>query len=354
MWYNRKKYATVIMVALLMCWGGVFIAGCQPGQGGFRDRMRTVRKAKRQQMMKKLGIAKHLEGVDDASRIVFVAMVNGQAQIHTIQPDGEGQKQVTDTPGYKCRPAWNLPHDKIAFFQYHDSQPMGDVVSVMAVNADGSHLHAVVKEKRIKAGKMRISWKPDSSVVYFQEMDFPTILYGYEVETGRQVETIRLPKNSFMTEVHSLSPDMFFLAGAGPSENDNVMHIGTIRRDGTMETDLMKPFQQQVSYHLGAVVWNYDGSLVAFEVDKIIIVMSKRFSIDFEVHSLTPQDFSAELSGPAFSPTAKYMACIMEKAREGSVGSGDQMVASDVYVMNIDGTGQRQITHTGSCFDPHW
>jgi len=349
-WIRVRKHIGVI--ALVFCFN-ILLAGCTQTSGAFKKRLKKVREIKRQAYLKRTGIAQQMEGVDDNARIVFVAIVDGKAQIHTIQPDGENILQLTNDPGYKCRPAWNLSHTMIAYFRYPEDQPIGDKVSIVVMNADGSEARAVVTDKKIKARKMRISWKPDSSVFYVQELDFPTILYGYDVKTGVQVETIRLPRNSFMTEVHSISPDMRYLAGAGPSKHDNVMHIGTIRRDGKMETDLMKPFQQ-VPYHLGTVVWSYDGSLVAFELDKIIMVMSKRFSIDFEVYPLTPQDFAAELSGPAFSPTAKFMACIMEKTSEGNVGSGDQTVSSDVWVMNIDGTRQRQITHTGSCFDPHW
>ena len=353
MFRARLKCKYLFTIAMIVCMG--FLAsGCgKKIQEQFRKKIKSVSDVKRKTYMKKIGITRHMDGVDDSSRIVYVAVVNEKTQIHTIEPNGQNAKQISDTSGYKCRPSWNLPHTKIAFFQYPKDQPLGDRVSIMVVNADGTDTRTLVTDKKIKARKMRISWKPDSSVIYFQEMDFPTILYGYSVETGKPVETIRLPKTSFMTEVHSLSPDMKFLAGAGPTKYDHVIHIGTIRVDGRMEADLMKPFQK-VPYHLGTVIWNYDGALIAFELDKIIIVMSKRFSINFEVYPLTPQDFAAELSGPAFSPTAKYMACIMEKTKEGQVGSGDQLVQSDVWVMNIDGTRQKQITHTGSCFDPHW
>lgn len=353
MFQTILKYKFFVAIAIIAGMG--FLAsGCtQKAKDRFRKKIKRVREVKRKAYMKKVGITEHMQGVNDSARIVYVAIINEKTQIFTIEPNGQNPKQITDISGYKCRPSWNLPHTKIAYFQYPEDQPMGDIVSIIILNADGTDTRTLVTDKKIKARKMRISWKPDSSIIYFQEMDFPTILYGYSVETGKQMETIRLPKTSFMTEVHSLSPDMKFLAGEGPTKHDNVMHIGTIRVDGQMEADLMKPFNK-VPYHLGTVIWNYDGHLIAFELDKIIMVMSKRFSLDFEVYPLSPQDFAAELSGPAFSPTTKYMACIVEKTKEGQVGTGDQLVQSDVWIMNIDGTRQKQITHTGSCFDPHW
>lgn len=347
-----KKHKHWLYILVVM-FATSFVASCVQQPGNFRKRLSKVREKKRELYMKQSGMSQHLENVDDTALIVFVSMVDDKTQIHTITPAGENMKQLTDTPEYKCRPAWNLEHDKIAFFQYDSDSPIGNKISIMTMSADGSQIKVVAKDKKIKARDLRLSWKPDSSVLYVQEVDFPTILYGYDVETGLQKETIRMPKNSFMTEVHSISPDMQYLAGLGPSKHDNVMHIGNIRKDGKLETDLMKPFNQ-IPYHLGTVVWAYDSHLVAFELDKIIMVMSKRFSLDFEAYPLTPQDFAAELSGPAFSPSGKLMACIMEKVSEGNVGSGDQEVASDVWVMNVDGSRQKKITNTGSCFDPHW
>ncbi len=329
------------------------LAGCSRPAGGMADRMSKVRAMQRQAMMKKSGMAQYLAGVDDNSPIVFVAIVEGLTQIYTVRPDGENFRQLTREPGYKTRPVWNLAHSRIAYFRYPEDTPMGDSVSIVVMHDDGSSPKVLAQNKKIDARKIRMSWKPDGSVLYVQELDFPTILYGYTVDTGTQVETIRLPKNSFMTEIHSISPDMTYLAGAGPSQHDNIIHIGTIRRDGKKETDLMQPFHQ-IPYHLGTVVWAYHSQLVAFELDKIIMVMSKSFSLQFEAYPLTPQDFAGELSGPAFSPSGRQVACIMETTSEGNIGSGDQSVSSDVWLMNVNGTKQRKITHTGSCFDPHW
>lgn len=330
------------------------VSGCGGGQKAtLADSMKHARAIKRQALLQQSGLSKYLAGVDDTARLLYVAMADGQAQIHSVQPDGTGVTQLTREPGYKTKPVWNLPHTQIAFYQYPDDRPLGDTVSIMVMQADGSGLRAVVSGKRIDARRLRAVWKPDSTVLFVQERDFPTILYGYDVATGQQAETIRLPKSSFLTEVHSISPDMTFLGGTGPAKQDNVMHVGTVKRDGKPETDLMRPFQKG-SYQLGTVVWSYDGQLVAFEVDKIIIVMSKVFSLGFEAYTITPQDFSGELSNPSFSPSGAQVACIMGVTHEGQVGSGDQSVSTDVWVMNVNGTRQRRLTQDGTCFDPAW
>ncbi|MEW6516948.1 MAG: hypothetical protein AB1439_08595 [candidate division FCPU426 bacterium] len=331
------------------------LSACNPMQEGSytAERFKKARAIKRQAELQRSGLSKYLAGVDDTARILYVAMAGGQAQIFSIKPDGTDIVQLTRDAGYKTRPVWNLQHTQIVFYQYPDDRPLGDEVSLMVMQADGSGARAVVSGKRIDARRLRACWKPDNTVLYVQEIDFPSILYGYDVATGSQVETIRLPKNSFLTEVHSLSPDLSYLGGSGPAKKDNVLHVGTIRRDGKMETDLMRPFQKG-SFHLGSIVWSYDGQLVAFELDKIIIVMSKSFGLDLQVYTVVPQDFSGELSCPSFSPSCNQIACIMGVTHEGQVGSGDQAVASDVWIMSINGTRQRRLTQNGTCFDPAW
>lgn len=338
---------------LLTCLVGT-VSGCGGGQKAtLADSFKHARAIKRQAALQQSGLSKYLAGIDDNARLLYVAMVDGQSQIHSIKPDGTEVAQLTRDPGYKVRPVWNLPHTQVAFYQYPDDRPLGDVVSLMVMQADGSGVRAVVSGKRIDAKRLRAAWKPDSTVLYVQELDFPTILYGYDVASGTQVETIRLPKNSFLTELQSISPDMTYLGGTGPAKQDNVMHVGTIKRDGKGETDLMRPFQKG-SFQLGTVVWSYDSQLVAFEVDKILIVMSRAFSLGFEAYSITPQDFTGELSCPTFSPSGTQVACIMGLTHEGQVGSGDQSVTTDVWIMNVNGTHQRRLTQDGTCFDPSW
>jgi hypothetical protein len=190
-------------------------------------------------------------------------------------------------------------------------------------------------------------------VLYVQEKDFPSVLFGYAVSGGQQVETIRLPKKTFLNQAHTLSPDSRWIAGAGPDPVAGLLHIGTVRRADGADLDLMKPFAK-TPMQVGTVVWSYDSQYVAFEVTTVIVVMSSYFRPGFQVHPLSPMEANAELSDPAFSPTGRRLACILAKTKERQLGAGEGVVSSDIWVMNADGKDQRQITHTGACFDPHW
>ena len=342
----------VIIPVLLLSAGAVINTGCRINLD--REHKDAIEKSAQPAAMVQAKSSGSKTGADDdAAHIVYVSMVSRHAQIHTISPQGREPFRVTGDQGYKCRPVWSPDHKRIAFFYYETDRPVGHAVLVKVMQADGFSLRTIVSHKRINTREARISWKPDGEVIYFQEKDFPGILFGYQVATGKPVETIRIPKHSFLTEIHTLSPNMEYIAGAGQEPKAGLRHIGTIHRDGTRETDLLKPFGL-IPLHVGTAVWSYDSQWVAFEYDTVIIVMPSELRLDFKAYHLASQSIGAQLSAPAFSPSGKLVAGVMEQVRKETAGTGEQEVISDIWVMKIDGTGQRQITHTGSCFDPHW
>ncbi len=335
------------------------LAGCQVNpellrqmQAGSAAAARRS-EAARETASAKPALAQAMARVNDEARIAFAASVNGSVQIYSVQPDGSRAIQLTTDPGFKCRPSWSPDHQRIAYFHFTGDKAAETNVGVVVMQANGSEAREALKGKKINVSQARIGWRPDGSVMYLAEKDFPTILFGYSLATGEQVETIRLPKTSFLREVHTISPDLERLAGAGPAKSGQAWHIGTVRRNGAEDTDLMKPFFS-VPFHVGTVVWSYDGGRVAFELDNLVVMMTSSFRPGFQASPLTPQDTDAALTGPAFSPSGQYLACILEKSKEGTIGVGDREVSSDVWVMNANGANQHQITRTGTCFDPHW
>jgi hypothetical protein len=300
-----------------------------------------------------LTLTEALAGVNDTARIVYAAEINGAAQIFSVQPDGARGIQLTTDPRYKCRPVWSLDHRQIAFFRFPSDRPVDGPLDIVVMQANGDGQREVVKALKVDIEATRPSWSLDGKVIYVQERDFPSVLFGYDVATGRQVETIRLPKPTFLDRANSLSPNTEWIAGSGPSRSGGLRHIGVVRRADPVDTDLMTPFSR-IPLHVGGVVWAYDSRLVAFELDNLIIVMPSRMGPDFRIYPITPQEVGGELSGPAFSPGGQYLACVQGKSREGQVGTGDREVRSDLWVMRINGREPRQITATGTCFDPQW
>jgi hypothetical protein len=301
------------------------------------------------------GIYTYLHGIDDHARLVFVSTIANQTQICTINPDGTDLKTLTASESYKCRPVWSLDHKLIAFFQAATDHP-DDKINVMVMDAAGGNLKAVLTGHNIDIKKTRICWKADATALYIQEKDFPAVMFGYALATGQQVDTVRIPKKSFLKEVQTLSPDAAMIAGSGIDPKSGQPHMGAVKRAGGEDLDFMKFFQQQSSFHLGTIVWSYDSALVAFEVDSAVIIMSSSYTVvpKFRFYGLSPLEPESEYSSPAFSPQGRYVACILEKAKEGNVGSGDREVKTDLWVMNLDGSKPHQLTTSGSNFDPSW
>lgn len=298
-------------------------------------------------------VGRFMRGTDDTARIVYAAMVNDVAQIFSVQPDGQRSIQLTVDARYKCRPVWSLDHRRVAFFRFESDRPVGDFVDLMVMQANGSDVRLVKPHLKVDVQVTRPSWNPDGSVLYVQERDFSSMLFGYTLADGRQTDTVRLPRGTFLSQAHLLSPDFRWIAGAGVDPQSGLMHIGTVRRSDGRDMDLMKPFSK-LPVHVGEVAWSYDSRYVAFEIDNLVVVMSSCYRPGFRVSPLTPPEMNAELSDPAFSPGGRYLACILQKNKEGVMGAGDREVRSDIWVMNADGTQGRQITDSGTCFDPHW
>jgi Tol biopolymer transport system component len=282
-------------------------------------------------------------------------MYENAAQIFSIQPDGQGDKQLTSEEDrvYKCRPSWSLDHKQIAYFHYSTDRPAEGKAGVAIMNADGSNHRVLLMDKKIDTTKTRISWKPDGTVIYIQEKDFPSVLFGYGTTTAAQVDTIRIPKGSFIKEIQTLSPDARIIAGTGPVKGSEIMHMGAVKRSGGADLDFMK-FFQQAPYHLGTVAWSYDSMYVAYELDVTIIIMNSTYAPGFKFYPISPMEAEAQFTGAAFSPSGQFIACSREKAKEGNVGSGDKEVRSDIWIMQINGAKPRQLTDSGGCFDPHW
>lgn len=294
-----------------------------------------------------------LAAVDDSARIVYAADVNGVAQIFSVQPDGARSIQLTTDKRFKCRPVWSLDHKWIACFCFPSDRPVGERLDLLVMQANGDGQRDVVRGLKVDIEATRPSWSLDGRIIYLQELDFPSVLFGYDVATGQQVETIRLPKKTFLDRATSLSPDTNWIAGSGPARTGGLRHIGIVRRRDPVDMDLMAPFTK-LPLHVGRVVWAYDGQRVAFEVDNLIIVMPTRRSENFRVFPITPQEVGGELKDPAFSPSGQYLACVQGKSQEGQMGTGERVVRSDIWVMRSDGRAPRQITETGTCFDPQW
>jgi Tol biopolymer transport system component len=288
-----------------------------------------------------------------ASALAYCELQGDVPQVQLMELPTKKSRPLTQDPDYKCRPSWSPDNNLLAYFANPGDRPNRDAVEVRVWDKSADRSHAVATGQAIDILKARISWDPDSRRVYLPLRAAPMEWACFDAHTGAPGEPIRLPKNSFLTEAHTLAPNAAYLAGAGPEPKTRVMHIATVRRDGNQQSDLMAPFNES-DLALGTAIWSRDSQWVAFEMDTIIMIMSSTYRLNFTAKPLIPYELTSRLTYPSFSPDGEWMACTAEKSGEGRMGSGDTVVTTDIWLMRRDGKKNIQITHSGNAYDPAW
>jgi Tol biopolymer transport system component len=100
-------------------------------------------------------------------RIAFIRKNGGDFQVFTIQPDGKGLKQLTNTHGIDSHPGWSPDGQRLMFTSsrkgFKDEalytqmpQPYGEI---FVMNADGSHVQQITDNQWEDGGA---AWQPQS------------------------------------------------------------------------------------------------------------------------------------------------------------------------------------------------
>lgn len=235
---------------------------------------------------------------------------NGRLQIFTITPDGGNRKQLT-FEGENGRPDWSPDGTKLT---YMSAKAGGVWVAVM--DADGSN------QKILTAG-VSPDWSPDGKRIAFARPALSGSEF-FEIWTintdgsgARQITHTAQPGPSKIGP--SWSPDgkqMVYISIANPtSRSDPQPNLGIMNSDGTNERLLTTSDRTNVRI-------NPDGSSTVCE---------------------TAHDMNA----PAWSPVDNRIA----------FWSGIETQYGQVWVINSDGTGSKQLTEDCShrnSDDPSW
>jgi TolB protein len=224
---------------------------------------------------------------------------NRKLQIFTENPDGSNQKQLT-FEGDNGRPAWSPDGKKITFGAYRDGKRW---VGVM--EADGSN------QKLIAEGTDP-DWSPDGRQIAFSSADGQIWVMSTDGSNKLQVTRSATHKSG-----PSWSPEgkrmVFTLVGNRASRTDFKPQVGIMNSDGTNERILTT--EDRTNVHIEP-----DGSVTVLE---------------------TAHDAGV----PAWSPVEDKIAFFSGIARQ----------HGQVWAINADGTGSKQLTETrGSSEDPSW
>jgi Tol biopolymer transport system component len=127
--------------------------------------------------------------------------------IYTIEPDGRGLTNLTNTPGgsnadFEFEPAWSPDGNMIAFRRYLD---------IWVMNADGTgqrqvtqHLGAAFTE-----GDSHPAWSPDGARIAFaRDLNFGDEACGSTERCGQEIFTVRLDGSDLTRITSNMKPDL--------------------------------------------------------------------------------------------------------------------------------------------------
>lgn len=234
-------------------------------------------------------------------KIAFDSFRSGKQEISVMDPDGQNQKQLTQTPGKgkgSGYPQWSPDHTKIAFNSNRDGN-----WELYIMDPDGSNVRRITRTRK---GDVPWSpaWSPDGTKIAFISGPVP--------------EAPRRPPADPWTKGH------IYLMEADGSNPHLLAHS-----PGEADDDLD---------------WSPDGQKILFESDRFgneeIFVMEADGA---NVQRLTYTPGKRRSFNPTWSPDGRRIVFCSD--RDGNM---------DVYAMDADGTNVRRLTYTSGKHKGSW
>ena len=227
-------------------------------------------------------------------RIAFTSDRDGNDEIYVMNADGSKQRRLTRNPGYDGLPTWSPDGRQIVFTSERGGNYPGHMlneVEVYVMNADGS------RQRRLTPaggdGDFSPAWSPD----------------GFRIAFTREP----LRAGSGGTAIHVMNAD------------------GGKKRRLTRNGD-------------GESAWSPDGRRIAFSRQGFGRE-SRIYVMNADGSKQQPLTRNGALAGsPTWSPDGRRIAF----ASDHDDRDGDQSIETRIYVMDADGSKQRQLTWKGS------
>jgi Tol biopolymer transport system component len=231
----------------------------------------------------------------DGRTIVFVSWRDGNGEVYAMDADGSGPRNLTQHPARDVRPAWSPDGRRIAFVSRRDGNP-----EIYVMDADGSGKRNLTRDR---ASDDYPTWSPD----------------------GRSIAFLR--GRIYSNRVRGLGLNRFY-----------GYHLYVVNADGSGLRRLTRKFMGR--YQL---VWSPDGRTIYFGNDLV--------NADGSGARRLPHLPSTAV----WSPDGRRIAFTRARGRTGP-GPCCSASATDIYVMNADGSGTRKLTHNNARFyaEPAW
>jgi Tol biopolymer transport system component len=241
-------------------------------------------------------------------------------EIYVINVDGTGLRRLTRNAVPEGHPVWSPDGQRIAFVRWR----AGPAWNIYVMNADGSGQRRLTQTPR-RPGEP--AWSPEGEKIAFSA---PAGRLGAADVFVINADGSGL-QNVTTTETTSFdlawSPDGRQIAYVEIHLPELGSPLYVVNADGTGKHRLTPP----LAVDLGIPSWSPDGRTLAFTgVGGIYAVHADGSGL----RKLTGHGY-----GPEWSPDGRKIAFISDR-------DDPAHRASDIFVMNADGSGQRNLTHT--------
>jgi Tol biopolymer transport system component len=322
--------ASVLLALVVACAAALLIASMQPAKAAFPGANGKIA------FHAWRGTA---EGPDGGGTL--------DADIFSMNPDGSGQRRLTDTSWFNYDPAWSADGTKIAFTNQIAEDSSGGVDTYL-MDADGSDEMNLTRTD-LTFESEEPAWFPSGRKIVTSRHYFGSGDHLYTVafdESGNVTQTIKLTGGDDFARdrAPAVSPDgrkiAFVSFQRGDGEDTEIYVIGAGRPEGPDNPAVQLT---RNTTNDGAPDWSPDGTQIVYggvrNGNAEILVMNADGSGKKNItHSSAPE------SGPAWSPDGKQIA--FESLRGGD---------SEIFRMRADGSHRIQLTfNTRDDSSPDW
>ena len=260
----------------------------------------------------------------DGQQIAIVDWSPGTPTIYVMNADGSGQRELTSDNASEKSPAWSPDGRQIAFLSS----------GIRVVNADGRGLRRLTRKGW---GDSAPAWSPDGRrIAFVSQRDGNFEIYAINADGSGQR---RLTRNAWRDSDPVWSPDGRQIAFVSKWQ------VWVMNADGSGQRRLTRNGARNF-----APAWSPDGRRIVFE--RRVGRTGTKIGCDhcgtastFQVEVMNADGNEARLlardgAEPVWSPNGKEIAF----ARRTGVKCVAQPSCHDIYVMNADGSRQRNLT----------
>jgi TolB protein len=292
----------------------------------------------------------------DRRKLVFAGKVSHSAgpcdrpgyckkDIFVINADGSGLRQLTRNALVDEEPAWSPDGHKLAWSRWSD----GTGEDVFVMKADGSDQQNLTQRPGNQGGPR---WSPDGRAILFTAVPLaqprsPTLwphrgdVYVINADGSGQRNLTHTRKSGEFDP--SWSPDGRI---AFSRQFGGGVRILVMNADGGGKRAVTPKFARSGDRGITGI-WSPDGRRIAFDEDDAIYVINtdgsglRRLAQNASVGDWSPDGRKIIFARRSYP----------QKSRPATAAQAARWAASDLWVMNADGSGQRNLTRTPTASD---